>query len=264
MDVKNLDDKLRLLGLLDREIPVYKVLLQLKQAKVSEIAELTGIYRPNVYTLLKDMIERGFVISNKGRVKTFRAVEPGTAFQSALEQRRRELTQSESILKELDEIFKHRRDSKISPEGIEVLTMNHVDLVLDWIRNTEHELLSIQNNVTPKRKALREHLQVVDKTEYDLLARNVKIRSLYTPEVISSPFEKKRISELINAGEIARCHPDIPMIFAVIDHCKAMFTVYSDAKNYTTYLATAPTLIHVFKLAFENLWDNAEPLTPPL
>ncbi len=261
MDVKHLDDKLRLLGLLDREIPVYKVLLQLKQARVSEIAELTGIYRPNVYTLLKDMIERGFVISNKGRIKTFRAVEPGTAFQAALEQRRRELTQSESILQELNELFKHRRDSKKSPEGVEVLTMNHVDLVLEWIRNTEYELLSIQNNVTPKRKALREHLQVIDKTECDLLARNVKIRSLYTPEVISNSFERHRINKLINAGEIARCHPEIPMIFAVIDHSKAMFTVYSDAKHYTTYLVTAPTLIQVFRLAFEKLWDNAEPVT---
>lgn len=260
MNTKQLEDKLRTLGLAEREIPVYMALLKVKQAKVADIAAWTGIYRPNVYTLLKGLIERGFVIATKGRVQYFRAADPGTAFQSIMDQRRKELARSEVILTELTQLYRERDDSKKAPEGIEVLTLNHGELVLDWLNETKQEVLSLQNTPTPKGKPMLKRVRKIDRIEHEKLAAGVAFRCLYTPDVLEDPFERKRIAAHIEAGEQARCLQDLPIIYVVLDDAKAVFTMYSTPGSYTTYLVTAPSLIHVFRLAFENLWNRAEPV----
>ncbi|MBN1355362.1 helix-turn-helix domain-containing protein [bacterium] len=260
MQSKDIRDRLKRLGFSKREIPVYELLLTVKQAKAADIADFTGIHRPNVYPLLRSLMERGFVTCSKGRIKYFSAVAPDRAFQSDLEQKRKELSSSKTYLSELMYVYKRRDETPFYSEGIEILTLSQVDLVLDWIRNTNREMLSVHVSPTPPRKVLQKRVVELDKAEIALMRRNVTVRCLYSQSVLEDPAEHRRMKRMLAAGEQGRCHGALPMMFIVLDTERAIFTVYNEQKRYTTYLVTAKSLVLTLKHSFEHLWSESKPL----
>ncbi|MBN2053278.1 TrmB family transcriptional regulator [bacterium] len=260
MNIPELHQKLQALGLSDREVPVYTVLLQVKQARASEIADITGIHRPTVYALLKDLIERGLVISGKGKVKYFRAAPPDAGFRPDFERRRRELTRNEMIIGELDELYRSREEPPSVSEGIEILTLRQAPLVLDWIKQAKRRVLSIHHSPTPRHKTLQERIVIIDDYQMEQMKKGVEFRCIYSKRVIDDPNERMRMDRLTACGERARRYDDPPMILMIIDYEKAAFTLYRDGGQYTTYLVTDAALITMLEHSFERLWELSDPL----
>ncbi len=69
-------ENLKRLGLKDYEARVYAALVLLGPSKASEVARESGVPRPKVYEVLKELHRKGFVDFSEGKPAFFRAVEP--------------------------------------------------------------------------------------------------------------------------------------------------------------------------------------------
>ncbi|AAL80785.1 hypothetical protein PF0661 [Pyrococcus furiosus DSM 3638] len=73
---EKLVENLKRLGLKDYEARVYAALVLLGPSKASEVARESGVPRPKVYEVLKELHRKGFVDFSEGKPAFFRAVEP--------------------------------------------------------------------------------------------------------------------------------------------------------------------------------------------
>ncbi len=69
-------EKLQKLGFTGNEAKIYTVLVCLKQARASEIAESAGVPRPKIYGTLRGMEKKGYVRIIEGEPTLFCCVEP--------------------------------------------------------------------------------------------------------------------------------------------------------------------------------------------
>jgi sugar-specific transcriptional regulator TrmB len=69
-------ENLQKLGFTANEAKIYAVLVGLKQARASEIAESSGVPRPKVYRTLRGMEKKGYVRIIEGEPTLFCCVEP--------------------------------------------------------------------------------------------------------------------------------------------------------------------------------------------
>ncbi|WP_367884737.1 TrmB family transcriptional regulator [Thermococcus sp. JCM 11816] len=82
---EKLVENLKRLGLKDYEARVYAALVLLGPSKASEVARESGVPRPKVYEVLKELHRKGFVdFSEGGKPAFFRAVEPEKVIGGAL------------------------------------------------------------------------------------------------------------------------------------------------------------------------------------
>jgi len=69
-------ENLQKLGFTGNEAKIYAVLVCLKQARASEIAENAGVPRPKIYRTLRGMEKKGYVRIIEGEPTLFCCVEP--------------------------------------------------------------------------------------------------------------------------------------------------------------------------------------------
>ena len=70
-------DNLHELGLSEKQVTLYLALLELGQAKASDLAKRTGFKRPSVYDMLNNLVQRGFITCNvQGKRQFFQAEDP--------------------------------------------------------------------------------------------------------------------------------------------------------------------------------------------
>jgi sugar-specific transcriptional regulator TrmB len=69
-------ENLQKLGFTGNEAKIYTVLVSLKQARASEIAQSSGVPRPKIYGTLRRMEKKGYVRIIEGEPTLFCCVEP--------------------------------------------------------------------------------------------------------------------------------------------------------------------------------------------
>jgi sugar-specific transcriptional regulator TrmB len=127
-------EKLRQIGLNEKESKVYLALLELEDALVSEIAEKTKINRSLLYTILSDLADKGIVTYIlKNNVRYYRAAEPDKIL-SMLKEKEKIF---ESILPDLKLLHKPRIKKPIveileGKEGIKTILNDVLRLKEDW------------------------------------------------------------------------------------------------------------------------------------
>jgi HTH-type transcriptional regulator, sugar sensing transcriptional regulator len=66
---------LKLIGLTDLEAKVYLKLLQLKEAKVSTLSNVTKVTRTQLYPLMEKLVERGIVEKSGDKVVIYKVIK---------------------------------------------------------------------------------------------------------------------------------------------------------------------------------------------
>lgn len=128
-------EKLKQVGLSEKESEIYLALLELDDALVSEIAEKTKINRSLLYSILSDLIDKGLVTYVlKNNTRYYRAVEPQKIL-NFLEEKEKAFR---SILPELMSLHKSRKDKLIveileGKEGIKTILMDILRLKEEWL-----------------------------------------------------------------------------------------------------------------------------------
>ena len=67
---------LRGMGLSNLQIEVYLKLLEMRNAKVTKLSQRTGVARTQLYPLMENLLEKGFVTRTGTRPTVYTVVEP--------------------------------------------------------------------------------------------------------------------------------------------------------------------------------------------
>lgn len=127
-------EKLKKIGLSEREAKVYVCLLQLGEASVSEVAKKADINRSLLYDFLDALSKKGLVTYIiKNNVRFYRPAEP-TKIRDLLKEREKVYS---SILPELLKIYSPRLNKPIievlvGKEGIKTILNDVLNLKKDW------------------------------------------------------------------------------------------------------------------------------------
>ncbi len=127
-------EKLRQIGLNEKESGVYLALLELEDALVSEISKKTKINRSLLYSILESLSGKGMVTYIiKNNVRYYRAAEPQKIF-SMLKEKEKIF---ESILPNLIELHKPRKKKPVVEilegiEGIKTILNDILKQKQDW------------------------------------------------------------------------------------------------------------------------------------
>ncbi len=122
MDVKAVDAEIISVlisaGMTEREARVYSILLSKGESQASEIANLSKIPQPHIYSILKSMHSKGLVKIILGRKKKFCAIPLKLAIDKLINEKERALV---SLRKEGLEIAQKITDGNLAHEELKTL-----------------------------------------------------------------------------------------------------------------------------------------------
>lgn len=93
-----LDEILQKIGLSDKEIIIYKILLQYGKAKASALSRLTKINRTTIYSVTKELVKKGLITEDLGDVTGTYVALPPTELDQLIKQQERDLTEKKSLV----------------------------------------------------------------------------------------------------------------------------------------------------------------------
>lgn len=193
-------EKLKHIGLNDKEIKVYLALLELGDSLVSEIADKTKINRSLLYSILSDLANKGIVTYIlKNSVRYYRAAEPEKIL-SVLKEKEKAF---ESILPDLTSLYKPRAKKPIveileGREGLKTILNDVLRLKEEWfafnVPGKGPEILGSAVHLFEKeRQKERIKLNVICMKTEEGMKRGKEFSKMkytfvkYMPETYSSP-----------------------------------------------------------------------------
>lgn len=264
----SLVEQLLLLGLSRNEARAYAALLRVKTAGVAELAEISGLHRPNVYSALHRLTARGLVSEGSGKVKLFSAVSPELVFGDTLEMARSRLAQQNKAVRQLARAYRRRSDSNGTDAFIEVMRTTPEGVsagfedCLQSVKRARREVLFLTKSHAPyftakTRKAL---LSRFDRAVFVALRRGVAFRCVYQADFLSDPQEQRRAVGALKAGERARVLKHLPMGLRIVDRRAVWFRPDSLRDTGISFKASDSSTVEVFADAFEYYWARGEEL----
>lgn len=260
-------ESLSVLGLSRHESLVYSALLDFDRARAADLVRPSGIDRSHVYVALKRLYKKGLITISRNRVATFSAVPPKEALKRLHEQVESRLRKSREVVQTLSLRYAARRPLRPRREAIEVLGPADRASRLDIIRHWTHAKQEVLSFYGPQLHPLRRDAKAmarVDRREASVLRRGIPVRCVYWRKILEDEFERTRLKRNVAAGEKARVADEVPFNALVSDDDMAVFSLPDPEYGYVLYRVNDPRLIHIFRLAFEQLWAKAGPVDPYL
>jgi sugar-specific transcriptional regulator TrmB len=101
--MENIEEKLKVLGIEDKEAIIYMAILKLKKTTITRLSRFTGIKRTTVYHCIEGLMNRGLVVKNESdNQKLYLAEDPEKSISSILEEKNQLVR---SIIPDLKNIF---------------------------------------------------------------------------------------------------------------------------------------------------------------
>ncbi len=177
------------LGLSDKQTTLYLALLELGQAKASDLAKRTGFKRPSVYDMLNNLVQRGLITCNmQGKRQFFQAENPRVLLDIP-----KKMEQSvRKILPDLQQIFNRNTQKPTLRyyEGVEGIRRITEDLL--EAKNGEYWYISDATEIT---KILGEGFLedfVKRRIEKGLWANAIRVRRSETEMNVLRPGKENR------------------------------------------------------------------------
>ncbi|MCS7250358.1 MAG: hypothetical protein NZ608_05450 [candidate division WOR-3 bacterium] len=254
---KKLFEILKSFGLTNYETEVYGALLKVDKAKVSDLAEMVNVPRPQIYLILKRLIDLGLCAEKKGKIKYYSCLPPQIGFQKLLEKEEAELKKKFSLIKELEKIYKKRENNVKSFGFVEVIKgESGREYLTSLLRKAQQEVLVFCKYILKKTK---ERLEKSYNMEMEALKNKVKVRCLYERSFFNDPDVFPYIKKLIKNGEEARVIDYLPMNLTIIDNKNATFSLLGeDEEDVVIFLFTHPALLELMKAGFEYYWQKGK------
>lgn len=248
---------LKSFGLTNYEAEVYSALLKVDKAKVSDLAEVVSVPRPQIYLILKRLIDLGLCTEKKGKIKYYSSLPPSIGLRYLLEKEERELKNKFSLIKELEKIYQKRENKSKSVEFIEVVKgESGREFLISLLKSAQKEVLVFCKYILRKT---RERLEKSYNMEMIVLKNKVKVRCLYEKTFFNDPDIFPYIKKLIKNGEKARVIDYLPMNMTVIDDKGATFSLLEeDEEDVVIFCLNHPALVELMKAGFEYYWQKGK------
>lgn len=249
------------LGLTQYEARAYLALTGRDDGTPAEIARIGQIPRPRAYDVLASLAERGIVTAvSKVPSLRYRAKPPQVVFETLLAVRQRDLdhlaSRSQRLAQELQARFDNGQDRDAPLDYVEVLrdkahTLERIARLWDGARD---EVLAI---VRPPYIAPPDP----DEATVSPARRN---RAIYERSLLEDPRLALLLQAYARLGEEIRIGDDLPLKMTVIDRQTVAFNMpdpVADDSSVTTIVVHHRDLAATLEIAFETLWQKAQPLS---
>lgn len=238
MDIRILKENLNEIGFSDSESIIYLTLLKKGESSVSEISQISGLHRTNIYDTLEKLKEKGLVAYILKENKQFyRANDPDTVL-NYLKEKEESITKIIPKLKEIQSSIKE----KVS---VEILKGEQ------GIKSALRDILSKKEDVIGYSISGQLRKFLPEFADYYFREQNkhkIKHRFIYTKGIIKPPskfYEIKYLPKEYTSTTLNLCYSNIilnliwePEMIVIRIKCKAL------ADNYKQY--------------FELLWKIAK------
>lgn len=144
---------------------------------------------------------------------------------------------------------------------VELVVGDQVTMMLDTLLNTaQHELLSTSIPFGDIDVPI-----TAPSSEAGALARGVRIRAIYSAEVLDTPNGLDIVRACVSWGEEARLLPNVPGVFIVCDNVcdntlAAVVPPFEVREARQMFVLRSPGLVEVFRDIFERLWAQSLPV----
>lgn len=249
------------LGLSTGEAQVYLALLRTAGGLgASAVATTTGIPRTSIYPILNALLEKGMVEGEAGYGSRFRAVRPKQALPSLIVREKEEVLQRERLAGELvDQLESLAEPAESNGEAEIIQVLRDPRLIAERFERLQ---LEAEQQVEVFIKAPIFNPRYTNPTQEKAMRRGVRFRGLYERAIVDSPEIHPYLSKWIAAGEEARVHEgELPHKLAIFDRQYILMPLITPAGQGRTLFIRHPQLARTLGVAFDALWDRAEPIT---
>jgi len=263
---------LRDLGLSEYEARAYRSLLRIGATTAKELSRASDVPMGRIYDVLNSLEQHSLVRSQAAsRPKKYVAVEPDTALDRLLEDKRRELrekaTQYESVVDELTEELEAAEPVESQFWTAAVGAEESMGLLVERLAAADDSLVVVAGSASPQFD-----LGVVgDQVAEELgaaLDRGVDVSVLMTPELVDSlpsSVGERYLDELVDHPDFAvRTAPDLSGTFELIDDVEVCIEVpnpLDPAEAFAMIDLKDPEFAGDVREMFGPTWEAAEPLS---
>jgi len=217
------------LGLSEYEAKLYVSLIEVGQATARKLSVFSGVPRTKVYTVLKRLIDMGFVTEIPGEPRRFLPVPPNIALKSYL-QTYRDMTQNlSSLISTLEEALKRARTQEKLRQG-SIWTISGKQNIFKKIRemliNAKRSVYIITNG-----NGLILLFRMFSRLLDELASRSVKIKIITTNEQNS----KYLVKELRYLYDVKVVDLQLPLLVLYVDHEQLLMSCIQSESNSLKY-----------------------------
>lgn len=261
-------EELKGFGLSTYEAHAYAILLRLGQADASTVAHKASIPFGRVYDVLNSLVERGLLVMQEGRPKTYKAVQPRVAMTILLSQRKRELDERYAEMTRLASDLEKRLSPRVKkdPSSFYSASVGESESRSFLIEKLAEANTTMDVNLevqpyTPEDNALFDAL--VAAVERGVKTRII-LRDADIPNILDSPLSEilaRTMLPHVGKNLFVRLIEGEQVPFAVVDGEKAIVGVKNpvDPKSYfATVFLWDPKFGSELAARFEELWTSAE------
>ena len=262
------------LGLSEYEAQVYRALLRTGTATAKELSDVSGVPMGRVYDVLADLEGRSLVRSQTAsRPKKYIAVEPDTALDRLVDDRRREMEQEVERYERIADELKEGLDAPGDPGerfwtaavGVE----QSMDLLLERVEAAEDRIVMGAGDIPPQLDLDRIGDRVLDAVAA-ALDDGVEIRMLLSTDLLwqfGEDVQERFTDRFMDAEgvELRAAEGDVHGTFDLIDDSEVCIAVPNPLDR-TEPLAMIdlkdPTFAAEMQDRFRARWEEATPVQP--
>lgn len=263
---------LRDLGLSEYEARAYRTLLSTGPTTAKELSRASEVPMGRIYDVLNDLVQHDLVRSQAAsRPKKYVAVEPDTALDRLLEEKKRELeTRAEQYESVVEELSTKLEAGEPVEEGFWTAAVGPeetTDLLIERIAAAERRMIVVAGAPGTGFDIGAVGEQVTQELE-SALERGVEIRVLLSPDTVDAlprSVGRRYSAELSDHDQFAvRTTPDVAGTFNVFDGIEVCIEVPHPLGGEGPFamidLKDAEFAARVAD-RFEPRWEDAEPLS---
>ncbi len=262
-------EQLMALGLNRYEAATYLTLLEHRGFTPAQVATRAGVPRQRIYDVLAALCARGLAVErHSDGQRCYFAVDPAIALPALIDARRHQFEHEqavltagmESLLATLTPIFVAGRDQKDPLDYVDVILDRRlvVERALSLAHSAEREIC-----VCFKLPLLGD--QAANFAEVaEPLRRGVRYRAIYERASLANPELRAWLKQFVAWGQQARVVENLPLKVNLYDRRVALLSLQDPVTgmlSLTALCVTHPNFSTFLQGAFENLWNDAEPVS---
>lgn len=256
---ETLAEELTQLGLTPTEAQVYLALVQNGPMGASAIAAATGLARTAVYPTLGALVDKGLAEAGEGYGSRFSPVPAEKALPHLLAADKAALLHRERLTADVVELVSSLGEQAESvPDELLQILRGPRALAERFERlqlEAEHSI-----NCFVKGPYL---VDPSNPTQEKAQRRGVQYKGIYESRLLEDPATKARIQKWMALGEEARVYQgELPQKLVIFDSRVVLMPIVRSGETLRTVVIRHPELAQTLSLAFQYLWDRAEPIAP--
>ncbi|GAB2787887.1 helix-turn-helix domain-containing protein [Streptomyces chlorus] len=248
-------------GVPEAEESVYRYLVTVSQASAADIAVRTGLSPAEAEVVLDALTGKGMASHTDLLPRQFRATPPDVALLPGLKRHADALDLARAEATSLLEVYRDTMRRRDASELIEVITgaealRQHLRQIQGSARDEMLWFCKAQYVAMPSGS---------NDSEFEALGRGVRYRVLYEKAFFDDEGAVDNVVAGVQAGEVARAVPHLPLRLAVADRAIAICPLVpggprGNLDEPTTALVRDSNLLAALIALFERYWEDAVPL----